>query len=444
MTVLRNVWKWLTDDPHHRTGLRVLQFAIGALLLFRVFTEARFAAYLWGPDGLGWGSISHVVGPELGALLDRAFATQAGTVGVLFALTLSGLGLVLGYQTRLASAVALVAFYLLQSRLPELGDGGDNLAQLALTYMVFALPAGAKPARGSVAVWLHNIAVVAIIAQVMVLYATSGMMKAFGDKWHYGVAMYYISQVAWFSEPAMRGMFKNPLITLVSTYVPMFYQVLFPVAIFSRVKLAWLALGVVFHLGIAVFMGLVTFSAVMIGAELFLITDDEYVWLRGRVQAAWDRLTTPLTQWRATRANPTLGPALQLYIDGYCPHCRAAGQTIERLDQKRGRIDVTSFRHNVAYRAHGLDAADLERRMHVVDLHSGRVWSGFEAVRAVVAAIPRLWPARPLLALAAWIGLGDRMYDVLAARRQIIPDARACEGTCELPALRQVQESAQG
>lgn len=424
MTLLRRGWTWLADDPRQTRGVRILQFAIGLMLLFRVFTEAPFAAYLWGPNGLGWGSASFILGSTVGGLLDRAFATYVSTMGVLVILAAGALGLLLGYRTRPSTALALAAFFLLEQRLPELADGGDNITRLVLTYMLFLLPAGVKPARGSLAVWLHNVAVLAIALQVVVLYATSGFMKAYGDRWHHGTAMYYISQVEWFSLPAVRELFKNPVITTVATYAPMLYQMLFPIAMISPVKLPWIAAGIAFHLGIAVFMGLITFSTVMIGLELFLISDSEYARIRERVQWVRGRVVLHL------RAKTPTAPALRLLIDGSCPHCRATGRLIQALDH-RGRIEVMSFRDDDSYLRHGIHQSDLERRMHLVDLRSGVVRAGFGAVRALAGQIPWLWPFRPILALIAWMGYSDWLYDVLAARRRIIPDPAACPGACD-------------
>lgn len=289
MGIIRECWSWLADEERQTRGVRALQLALGSALLFRVFTEARFAPFLWGPKGVGWGRMSDLFGPT-GGLLDLAFASDAGTYGLLLALTLGALGLVFGYRTRLATALALVPFFLLEQRLPEMGDGGDNVAQLVLVYMLFLRPAGRPAARGSLGVWAHNVAVLAIALQVFVLYVTSGMMKAYGEHWHHGVAMYYVSQVEWFSLPAMRAAFRNPLVVTLATYVPMFYQIMFPLAMASRVKLPWLFFGVAFHLGVAVFMGLVTFSTVMIGLELFLISDPEYANVEARTRAALSRL----------------------------------------------------------------------------------------------------------------------------------------------------------
>lgn len=276
MNTFTFAWKWLEEEPHQQNGIRMLQIAIGSMLLFRVFTEARFAAYLWGPAGLGRGSSVALFGTALGTLLDRIFHIQAGAAAVIVVLGVSALGLVLGYRTRFATALALLVLTLLEQRLQDLPDGGDNIARLVLCYMVFLIPHGTKWARGSLAVWVHNVAVLAIGLQIAVLYSTAGLAKAYGNLWHHGTAMYYIGQVQWFSLPAMRGVLKNPAITTMATYLPVLYQVWFPLAIISPLRRPWLAIGMLFHLGIAVFMGLISFSTVMIGLDLIFISDSEY------------------------------------------------------------------------------------------------------------------------------------------------------------------------
>jgi hypothetical protein len=267
------------------------------MLLFRVFTEARFAAYLWGPGGLGSGSAAPIFGKVLGGSVDRLFESGAGASLLLVVLGVAALALVAGYKTRLATGFALSAFVLLSERFQELPDGGDNIALLVLCYMLFLIPTGADRARGSVSVWIHNIAVLAVALQVMVVYSTAGLAKAYGNLWYHGTAMYYVSQVQWFSLPAMRNIFKNPVITTISTYGSVLYEVWFPVAILSPVRRLWIGVGIVFHLGIAIFMGLITFSMMMVALDLIFISDQEYVRIRkfiGRIKdLSMDRLKRP-------------------------------------------------------------------------------------------------------------------------------------------------------
>jgi hypothetical protein len=290
MTPLYAGWSWLADTPHQLLGVRLLQCAIGAELLFRVATEAPFALYLWGPHGLGWGSTQPVLGPTVGGLVDRVFASEVSTLAVLGVLAVGALGLLAGHCTQAATALALGASLLLEQRLPYLADGGDLITRLVLIYLLFVLPAGAKPARASVAGWLHNIAVLAIALQVAVLYAESGLLKAYGDKWQHGTAMYYVSQLEWmFLRPA-REWFKDPLLTTTATYAPLLYEILFPVAIISPLKLWWLGFGILLHLAIGILMGLTTFSIVMIGLLLFFISDAEYAGLWAWAQRTWTGL----------------------------------------------------------------------------------------------------------------------------------------------------------
>jgi hypothetical protein len=283
MRTLYKAWGWLANDPHQLIGVRILQIFIGAILLFQIFIELPFAGYLWGPHGLGYGSTIPVLGPMLGNVFDRVFTTDAGIFFVLFILGIGALGLLFGCSTRVATFVVLISFSLLYKRLPELRDGGDDITRLMLIYMLFLLPHRAKFSSGPLRVWLHNIAVLAITFQLMVMYLASGFAKATGEWWQQGVAMYYVSQVQWYTLPGAHELFTNPWIVTLATYVSMFYQLLFPVAIISRMKLPWILLGILFHLSIAVLMGLLTFSTVMIGLELFLISDQEYakLWNRG-------------------------------------------------------------------------------------------------------------------------------------------------------------------
>jgi len=290
MDMFRKAWGWLSNNPHQLIGIRVLQVCIGAALLFEICTELPFVAFFWGPRGIGWGSTSPALGPAAKAAFNAIFATDAGVLAVLFILCLGALGLVLGYTTRLATLLAFVAFSLLIQRLPELGDGGDNATKIVLLYMCFLLPHRAEALAGQLSIWLHNLAVLAIALQLTVLYITSSFAKAMGETWQHGIAMYYISQVQWFTLPGVHTLFMNPVIVTATTYIPMFYQLLFPIAIFSRIKLPWIALGLFFHLGIAILMGLLSFSTVMIGLELFFISDQEYKMIWEKTSQIWKQV----------------------------------------------------------------------------------------------------------------------------------------------------------
>ena len=282
MGIIRSVWRWLANHPHQLIGVRILQMSIGAILLFQVAITFPFAGYFWGPHGIGYGSTSAVLGPTLGDMVDHVYTADAYIFCVLCILSIGALGLLFGYYTRIATFLALVTSFLLYNRLYEINDGGDNLIQLVLIYMLFLLPHRAKFSSGQLRVWLHNIAVLAVIFQLMVVYTAATFAKLGGSEWRQGIAMYTLSQVQLYSLPAAQGLFTIPLIVYITSYVPLVYQLLFPVVIPTRFKIPWIVLGIFFHLGIAVLIGLVTFSTLMIAFRIL-------PYFRPRICQIWNR-----------------------------------------------------------------------------------------------------------------------------------------------------------
>lgn len=195
---------------------------------------------------------------------------------LLLSLAVCGLLFILNIRTFLTTCLSLVVFNLVAERNVAITDGGDNITQLVLIYMLFLIPYEKDFKPKSLRVWFHNLGVAAIGAQVMIMYFTAGFMKITGEVWTSGIAMFNISQLEVFSLPVMAGIFKNPYIATLSAYITMLFLIWFPIAMFSRIKLVWIGLGVSFHLDIIGFMGLVTFGTIMIGMELFFITDNEY------------------------------------------------------------------------------------------------------------------------------------------------------------------------
>ncbi len=285
MEVLRKAWRWLNNKPHQLLGVRVLQIAIGAKLLFDIFTLLPFATFLWGPNGVGSGSTTFALGPTLGPLFDRLFLTNAGVFCVITVLIIGALGLLIGYNTRFATLLALVSLFLLHARLSQILDGGDGITQIVLIYMLLLLPYRAKFSPGEFQVWLHNLGVLAIALQLVIVYFVAGFEKAYGDWWQQGVAMYYITQVQWFTLPGANELFTNPWLVTIATYGTMIFELMFPTAIISRIKLPWIVCGVLMHIGIAVIMGMIPFATIMSGLDLFLISDQEYmqIWQQGQL-----------------------------------------------------------------------------------------------------------------------------------------------------------------
>ncbi|MEW2620329.1 HTTM domain-containing protein [Streptomyces sp. NPDC048106] len=123
---------------------------------------------------------------------------------------------------------------------------------------------------------LHNGALVVIMAEACLIYATAGWYKIQGSRWQDGTAVYYPLHLDYFTPwPGLAGLMSaSGTILMIVAYGTVIVQVAFPFTLLNRrVKNVLLVLLVLEHSVIAVVLGLPFFSLAMISADaVFLPT----------------------------------------------------------------------------------------------------------------------------------------------------------------------------
>ncbi|WP_448320674.1 HTTM domain-containing protein [Streptomyces sp. CO7] len=123
---------------------------------------------------------------------------------------------------------------------------------------------------------VHNTALLVIMAEACLIYATAGWYKIQGSRWQDGTALHYPLHLDYFSPwPGLADLLaSNATMVMLITYGTVAVQVAFPFTLFNRrVKNVLLALMITEHLAIAVVLGLPFFSMAMIVADsVFLPT----------------------------------------------------------------------------------------------------------------------------------------------------------------------------
>ncbi|MGW0698209.1 HTTM domain-containing protein [Streptomyces sp. NPDC002867] len=140
---------------------------------------------------------------------------------------------------------------------------------------------------------VHNCALVVIMAEVCLIYATAGWYKIQGTRWQDGTALYYPLKLDYFTPwPALSdALATSGLLMLVLTYATVAVQVAFPFTLFNRrVKNVLLVAMMLEHAGIAVLLGLPVFSLAMIAADAVFLPTAFLVWLGARAARARDRV----------------------------------------------------------------------------------------------------------------------------------------------------------
>ncbi|MEU9058113.1 HTTM domain-containing protein [Streptomyces sp. NPDC048430] len=139
----------------------------------------------------------------------------------------------------------------------------------------------------------HNAALLVIMAEVCLIYATAGWYKIQGSRWQDGTAVYYPLKLDYFTPWAgLSGLIaSSALLVMVLTYVTVIVQVAFPFTLFNRrVKNVLLVLMIGEHAGISVLLGLPFFSMAMIAADAVFLPTVFLVWLGHRVSLGRQRL----------------------------------------------------------------------------------------------------------------------------------------------------------
>ncbi|MFD5156549.1 HTTM domain-containing protein [Streptomyces hawaiiensis] len=154
---------------------------------------------------------------------------------------------------------------------------------------------------------VHNGALLVIMAEACLIYATAGWYKIQGSRWQDGTAVYYPLHLEYFSPwPALADLLSaSGTMVMLVTYGTVLVQVAFPFTLFNRrVKNVLLAVMMTEHAVIAVVLGLPFFSLAMIAADAVFLPTGFLRRLGGRAARARDRLRrrgggTPLPGQRA-------------------------------------------------------------------------------------------------------------------------------------------------
>lgn len=191
------------------------------------------------------------------------------------------------------------------------GDQGDNMFRIALLLLFFADPAArwsidarrrakkgewfaSNSSPAQIGTVLHNLALVALTAQVCFVYASGALFKAGGTPWAEGYAVYNPLQTARFGTwPVLSDLVTTwgPMVVMIS-WASILIQVAFPLMLLTRPTRLIGLIGILsFHIGIAVLMGLPWFSLTMIAIDAIFIRD-----------RSWQRLTAgTIERWKASK-----------------------------------------------------------------------------------------------------------------------------------------------
>ncbi len=334
--------------------------------------------------------------------------------------------LLLGWRTRLSTALSLLFFAWLSHRNRHVMIGADYVMAAMLLWSLF-LPLGARfsldafrarirqgvrlplgpsedagrPFLAAPELSSRNLAALAVVLQIGLIYLCTAWMKSGPSWWGDGTAVYYVLHIEQSIYPVSVWLRELPLIvlrmltwaTMVVEYIALPF-ILLPVGqpLLRRIAIVGL---VALHLGIAVIMDAGLFSYAMFACFVLLLRGEDWELIRRLLQ----RFSRPAT----------------VYYDDSCGICTKTCEALALAD-RFGKLSFIGSSNTEAHR-HNVPAELTEQTVVVYDDRTGERFIKSAAAAAALRGLPlpfRLW---------SWIGwsgvrwLTDRAYDVFARNR---------------------------
>ncbi len=295
MSALESGWTWLAGRRHSLRGVAVTRIMLGLVVWTQLVVNWPDRHWTWG-DGADWTDPIRQARPW-SPVLSVLVHTDGWVFEVAYvAAALAGVALMLGWHTRIATVATLLLWMSLYVTNPFVGSGGDAVLRMVLLYLCFtdagrvwSLDARRRSRDGAPS-WLgtvlHNLAVVLIVHQVLMVYVASALWKVQSPRWLDGTATYYPLQTEAYSpwRDVLHPLSSSEPIIAVATWSAIVIQLLFPVMLLYRpTRVLGLVAVTGMHVAIGLLMGILYFSLVMIAVDMILVSDRSWRDLTGWV-----------------------------------------------------------------------------------------------------------------------------------------------------------------
>lgn len=198
---------------------------------------------------------------------------------------------IFGWHNFISRAVVAYLFVVLHYGNVEISTGGHHLTQQLLFFhvLLFRVPEQFNSKIASLQRFLHHAAFYSIWFQIALMYFIAGFWKWTGTTWLNGDAMLLTLSYKEFGFPWLAEMMKEQRMLLsIGNYVTFAYQMLFIVLIWIRpIRIYFLSIGLLFHLGIAFLIGITDFGLFMVAMYAIFInpaTAEKYLYFLGKIK----------------------------------------------------------------------------------------------------------------------------------------------------------------
>jgi hypothetical protein len=279
----------------------LFRLVFGIVMLYQSLSLALNLGRYYGPQGvLPFATLARLHPPSRYSLFALAPENELLPFVLCGLLLLCGLAYLVGLVPRAAALVFFVLWLSFQQRNPLVVNSGDwligMLAALSACMPLARrarLPSGpSDPLPSLVSNWGRRL----IQLQLCYIYWYAFLAKLGSARWREGLALRDVLSSPLYAEwPG----YLHPLLAMPLSYSSLLFEGLFPILVWkSKWRTRALLAGVVFHLGIEIFLKIPAFSVAMLSGYALFLRDAE-------AEAVLERLSRLALPWRAKAAAPT-------------------------------------------------------------------------------------------------------------------------------------------
>ncbi len=332
----------------------------------------------------------------------------------------------LGLFTRTSSTIVFLGLLSLDSHFELNQNAGDNFVRIACLLTAFSQAGKAYSLDNLIrslredwrvngfrpplcAPWAQRMFQV----QLAVVYYHTWICKMMGDRWNDGTAVYYATRYDDVIRFPVPFLFDNLFVCQILTWGTLVIEFALFTLIWVKPLRYWVILtGLALHLGIEYSMNLPMFE------WMFMFSYITYIYPEDLTRTM-DKIKAFITA--------KYGPPTPVAFDGDCQFCVRTVGFLHRLDIF-GRFEFLDFRDGEVRQRLNIP---LERAEKEMLLKAKNDWvGGFDAFRTMSLSMPLLWLAVPLLWVPGVSLIGQMLYSMVAANRQLILGGKCDEKVC--------------
>lgn len=239
-----------------------------------------------------------------------------------------------------------------------------------------------------------------IQVHICVIYFFAGMSKLLGEAWWDGTAIWRVAASYEYQSADLSWLAHAPLLVNLLTHLAAYWELSYCVLIWPRLTRPLVIAGaVLMHLGIGLFMGMMTFGLIMLVGNLSFASPNLV-----------HELISALARGRRS---------LTVVYDGACNLCVRSMSFIKAVDTGN-QIRLVDFNRVDPQTVHPLLTHEAcVNAMQVIpdDATQAGLFSGYWGFKVIAKQLRLLWPVVPLFSIPGAGFLGPLLYRVIARNR---------------------------